>query len=91
MILVTNWNFPLCYALPICGCCTNKNEFNSLEFIHCRAARVIYNLPHDMPSEDVRKTANWDSLFDTYKVKIATLIANEPSERRRSDGEAAAE
>ena len=29
-----------------------------------------------MPSEDVRKTANWDSLFDTYKVKIATLIRN---------------
>ena len=27
-----------------------------------------------MPSEDVRKTANWDSLFDIYKVKIATLI-----------------
>ena len=29
-----------------------------------------------MPSEDVRKTANWDSLFDTYKVKIAALIYN---------------
>ena len=29
-----------------------------------------------MPSEDVRKTANWDSLFHTYKVKIATLIYN---------------
>jgi len=29
-----------------------------------------------MPSEDERKTANWDSLFDTYKVKIATLIYN---------------
>ena len=64
------------YALPIWGCCTNKNEFNSLESIHCRAARVIYNLPCDMPSEDARKTANWDSLFDTYKVKIATLIYN---------------
>ena len=64
------------YALPIWGCCTNKNEFNSLESIHCRAARVIYNLPRDMPSEDVRKTANWDSLFDTYKVIIATLIYN---------------
>jgi len=38
--------------------------------------RVKYNLPRDMPSEDVRKTANWDSLFDTYKVKIATLIHN---------------
>ena len=62
------------YALPIWGCWTNKNEFNSLESIHCRAVRVIYNLPRDIPSEDVRKTANWDSLFDTYKVKIATLI-----------------
>ena len=51
-------------------------EFNSLESIHCRAARVIYNLPCDMPSEDVRKTANWDSLFDIYKVKVATLIYN---------------
>ena len=26
-----------------------------------------------VPSEDVRKTANWDFLFDTYKVKIATI------------------
>ena len=47
-----------------------------MESIHCRAARVLYNLPRDMPSEDVRKTANWDSLLDTYKVKIATLIYN---------------
>ena len=29
-----------------------------------------------MPTEDVRKTANWDSLFDIHKVKIATLICN---------------
>ena len=63
-------------ALPIWGCCTNRNEFNSPESIHCRAARVIYNFPCDMPSEDVRKTANWDPLFDTYRVKIATLIYN---------------
>ena len=61
------------YVLPIWGCCTNENEFNSLESIHCMAARIIYNLPHDIPSENVRKTAKWDSLFDIYKVKIATL------------------
>ena len=30
----------------------------------------------NMPSEDVRKTANWDSLLDTDEVKIATLICN---------------
>ena len=47
-----------------------------MESIHCRAARVMYNLSHNMPSEDARKTANWVSLFDTYKVKIATLIYN---------------
>ena len=29
------------YALPIWGCFTNKNEFNSLKSIHCRTARVI--------------------------------------------------
>ena len=64
------------YALPIWGSCTNKNEFNSLKSIHCRTARVIYNLPRDMPSEDIRKNAYWDSLLDTYKVKIATFIYN---------------
>ena len=64
------------YALPIWGGCTNKNEFNALESIHCRAARVIFNLPRDMPSVEVRKVAKWDSLFDMYKVKIATLIYN---------------
>lgn len=66
----------IAYALPIWGCCTNKNEFNCLESIHCRAVRVIYNLPRNMPSVDVRKTAKWDSLFDNYLVKIATLIYN---------------
>ena len=35
-----------------------------------------YKLPRDMPSEDVRKTAIWDYLFDSYKVKIATLVYN---------------
>ena len=57
------------YALPIWECCTNKNEFNTSESIHCRAARVIYNL-RDMPSVDERKIAKWDFLFDIYKVKI---------------------
>ena len=47
-----------------------------MESIHSRAARVTSNLPRDMPSKDVRKTANWLSLFNTYKVKIATLIYN---------------
>ena len=64
------------HALPIWGCYTNKNEFNALKSVHCRAAslRVIYNLPRDMPSVYVRKIAKWNSLFNTYRIKIATLI-----------------
>ena len=45
-----------------------------LEFIHGRAAWVIYNLPRDLPSVDVQKSVKWDLLFDMYKAKIATLI-----------------
>ena len=54
------------------GCATNKNEFNAVESIHCRAARVIYNLSLDLPSVDVRKSVKWDSLFDMYRAKTAT-------------------
>ena len=55
------------YELPIWGGWTNKNEFNSLESIHYRAVRVIYNLPRDMPSVDVRKTAN----YKITKIELA--------------------
>ena len=57
--------------LPIWGCCTSKNEFNSLESIHCRAVRVIYNLPRDMPFVDVRKTAN----YKIAKIERALWLA----------------
>ena len=59
------------YALPIWGCCTNKNEYNALESIVCRAVKFIYNLPRDMPFVEERKIVKWDSVFHTY---IATFI-----------------
>ena len=45
-----------------------------MESIRGRAAWVIYNLPRDLPSVDVRKSIMWDLLFDMYKAKMATLI-----------------
>ena len=33
--------------------------FDSLERLHCRAARIIFNLPKDMRSLDVLKQADW--------------------------------
>ena len=39
-----------------------------------RVVRVTYNLPRDLPSEDVLKSVQWDSLFDMYKAKIYNIF-----------------
>ena len=58
------------------GACANKQSFATLEAIHCRAARLVYILPKDTPSTNVRQLAHWAKLSDIYKVRLATLIFN---------------
>ena len=41
------------YGLILWGACCNSDFLNSLEKLHCRAARIIFNLPRDMASYDV--------------------------------------
>lgn len=41
------------YGLILWSSCGNSDLFKSIERLHCRAARIIYNLPKDMLSEDV--------------------------------------
>ena len=41
------------YGLILWGSCCNSDLFQSLERLHCRAARPIFNLPKDMASVDV--------------------------------------
>ena len=41
------------YGLILWGACHNSDILNSLEKLHCRAARIIFNLPRDMASHDV--------------------------------------
>ena len=36
------------YGLVLWGSCSNADLFDSLERLHCRAARIIFNLPKDM-------------------------------------------
>ena len=62
------------YAIQIWGGCTNKEDFNKLESLHRRAARLIFSLPSDMPSMSVLEKVKWKSLYDTYKVRTAVLI-----------------
>ena len=62
------------YALVVWGGCSNKENFKSLERLHCRAARIIYKLPRYMPSEEVLSKVGWNTLFFYYKTAILKLI-----------------
>ena len=48
--------------------------FVSLERLHCRAARIIFNLPNDMHSKVVLKSAKWSFLFYNYKLAMFKLM-----------------
>ena len=41
------------YGLVLWGACRNSNLFDSIERLHCRASRIIFNLPRDIPSKEV--------------------------------------
>ena len=62
------------YALVVWGGCSNKENFKSLERLHCRAARIIHKLPRYMPSEEVLSKVGWNTLFFYYKTAILKLI-----------------
>ena len=65
---------PLTYGLVLWGSCFNADLFDSLERLHCRAARIIFNLPKDMRSSDVLLQADWHSLSHCYKLVLLKLI-----------------
>ena len=47
------------YGIVLWGSCTNSDLVNSVNSLHCRAARIIFNLPRDMPSTEVLTCAQW--------------------------------
>ena len=53
------------------GGLTNKEDFKALEALHCRAARIIFELPWEMSNADVMKKANWSSLAFMYKTRVS--------------------
>ena len=61
------------YGISVWGGLTNKEGFKSLEALHCRAARVIFELPWEMSNADVMKKANWSSLAFMYKISLTKL------------------
>ena len=68
------------YGLVLWGSCGNSDLFKSIERLHCRAARIIYNLPKDMASEDVLRHVQWPTFLMYYKLDILRLFYRVHSE-----------
>ena len=51
------------YGLPLWGCCSNKELFNSVEKLHSTAAKIIFNLGSDTPHTDNNNIYNNIYLF----------------------------
>ena len=62
------------YGLVVWGGCPNTDLLQSLELLHRRAARIIYNLPHDTPTDEVYRHSNWNTLIFYYKFRLIKLF-----------------
>ena len=51
------------YGLVLWGACCDSDLFHSIERLHCRASRIIFNLPKDMASCDAFGYNQWPSIF----------------------------
>ena len=75
MCLLTFISLPsVTCGLVLWGSCFKADLFDSLERLHCRAARVIFNLPKDMRSSDVLIQADWHPLSYCYKLVLLKLM-----------------
>jgi hypothetical protein len=62
------------YGLVVWDGCNNRENLNSLERLNCRAARLIFGLPRDIPSENVFRAVGWKTLHHYYKTSLIKLI-----------------
>ena len=62
------------YGITVWGGTNRQDDFDSLERLHCRAARVIFNFAKDLPSAEALSRAKWDTLRTFYKQSILKLI-----------------
>ena len=60
------------YGIILWGSC-NKSLFNDLEKMHVRAAKIIFCLDWNTPTNDVITICNWKTLRRTYLESLAKL------------------
>ena len=69
------------YGLVIWANGSNSELFKSIDKLHGRAAKLIYNLGNDTSYEDALKIAKWHSLAYIYKIKLFKLMHNAYNDR----------
>lgn len=63
------------YGLLLWGACSYSDLCCSIERLHCRAARIIFNLPKDIASWDVLERDHWPTLtYLPLKMDIFKLF-----------------
>ena len=50
------------YTMPVWGGVNQTELFKTLERQHCRAARIIFGFPPEMPTVDILATVKWNTL-----------------------------
>ena len=63
----------LTYGIVLWGSC-NKSLFDELEKMHVRAAKIIYCLDWNMPTNDVIIVYEWKTLKQIYLESLAKLV-----------------
>lgn len=66
--------FAIVYDTSVWGGLTNGEGIKALGALHCRAARIIFELPWERSKADVMKKANWSSPAFMYKISLAKLM-----------------
>ena len=61
------------YGISVWGGTNRQDNFNSLESLHSRAARVIFNFAKDLLSAEALTRAKWDTLRTFHKQSILKL------------------
>ena len=62
------------YGLVLWWSCFNADLFDSLERLHYRVTRIIFNLPKDMRSLDLLRQADWHTLSYSYQLVLLKLM-----------------
>ena len=61
------------YGISVWGGTNRRDDLDSLERLHCRAARVLYNFAKDLPSVEVLTRAKRDTLRTFFKQSILKI------------------